>query len=509
MKLSVFLLWLVSIPLLVQSLPVPDIRGYLLNCGTAGSSGEVTSGSLKYITDEGFISVGNITTLKTPDGLLPVLSTLRYFPDTSARKYCYVIPVTKGGKYLLRTTYYYGGFDGGKEPPVFDQIVDGTKWSTVNTTEDYANGLSSYYEVVVMAMGKTLSVCLARNQKTVSSPFISALELEYLEDSMYNTTDFSKYALITVARSTFGSDQDDMISYPDDEFNRLWQPFNDEINPVVISHSNVTSSDFWNLPPAKAFQTAITTSRGKELQIQWPPLALPSTSYYISLYFQDNRNPSPYSWRVFNVSLNGRIFYTDLNVTVSGVTVYATQWPLSGQTKIVLTPATGIPVGPVISAGELFQILPLGGRTISRDVMAMDEFARNLDNPPSDWRGDPCLPRENSWTGVACSKGQFARIVTLNLTNSGLSGSLPSSISKLTGLTHLWLGGNKLSGTIPEMGSLKVLQTLHLENNKLEGQIPQSLGQLAKLHEIFVQNNNLDGKIPPSLQKRKDINIRL
>lgn len=156
-------------------------------------------------------------------------------------------------------------------------------------------------------------------------------------------------------------------SYPDDKFNRLWQPFKDEINPFVISHSNVTSSDFWNLPPAKAFQTAITTSRGKELQIQWPPLALPSTSYYISLYFQDNRTPSPYSWRVFNVSLNGRIFYTDLNVTASGVTVYATQWPLSGQTKIVLTPATGIPVGPVINAGELFQILPHGGRTLSRD----------------------------------------------------------------------------------------------------------------------------------------------
>lgn len=178
--------------------------GYLLNCG-ANSSGDITFGGLKYITDEGLISVGNKATLKTP-GLLPVLSTLRYFPDATARKYCYVIPVVKGGKYLLRTTYYYGGFDGGKVPPVFDQIVDGTKWNTVNTAEDYANGLSSYYEVVVMAAGKRLSVCLAWNERTVSSPFISALELEFLEDSMYNTTDFSKYVLTTVARNSFGSE---------------------------------------------------------------------------------------------------------------------------------------------------------------------------------------------------------------------------------------------------------------------------------------------------------------
>ena len=155
--------------------------------------------------------MGNITTLKTPD-LVPILSTLRYFPDTSSRKYCYVIPVVKGGKYLVRTTYYYGGFDGGKEPPVFDQIVEGTKWGVVNTTEDYANGLSSYYEIMVMAMGKSLSFCLARNKHTKSSPFVSAIELEYMDNSLYNSTEFNKFALTTVARNYFGN-QGDSIRY--------------------------------------------------------------------------------------------------------------------------------------------------------------------------------------------------------------------------------------------------------------------------------------------------------
>lgn len=155
-------------------------------------------------------------------------------------------------------------------------------------------------------------------------------------------------------------------SFPDDKFDRMWQPFKDQ-NPVVGSHSNVTSSDFWNLPPAIAFTCGITTSRGKTLEIQWPPASLPSTNYYISLYFQDNRSPSFYSWRIFDVSINGHTFYSGLNATAKGVTVYSAQWPLSGHTKITMTPAGGVPVGPVINAGEAFQILPLGGRTQTRD----------------------------------------------------------------------------------------------------------------------------------------------
>lgn len=136
---------------------------------------------------------------------------------------------------------------------------------------------------------------------------------------------------------------------------------------AVTSHSNITATDFWNLPPPRAFETALTQSRGKKLQIKWPAIYLPSASYYIALYFQDNRNPSPYSWRVFSVTVDGKNFYKNLNVSTSGVAVFGTQWPLAGQTEIVLTPDEVSPVGPVINAGEILQIVPLGGRTIARD----------------------------------------------------------------------------------------------------------------------------------------------
>lgn len=102
--------------------------------------------------------------------------------------------------------YFYGGVNGRRfgSPPVFDQIVDGTLWSVVNTTEDYASGKFSSYEGVFSAEVKVLSFCIGSNSYTVSDPFISAIELVLLSDSLYNVTDFSKFGLNLVARHSFG-----------------------------------------------------------------------------------------------------------------------------------------------------------------------------------------------------------------------------------------------------------------------------------------------------------------
>ncbi|KAL0384207.1 UNVERIFIED_CONTAM: protein disulfide-isomerase SCO2 [Sesamum radiatum] len=467
----VFLLWLVSIPLAIHANPLPV--GYLLNCG---ADEEAVEGPLKYVPDDYFISTGNKTTLSRTD-ILPRLRTLRFFPNAKARKFCYSFSVVKEGKYLVKTIYFYGGFDGGKEPPVFDQIIDGAKWGIVNTTEDYANGGSSFYETIVVARNKILSVCLARNQHTAagSSPFISSVEVYLIDDSVYNSTNFNEYLLVTVARSRFGTDGE-VISFPEDDFNRYWEPFKDD-NPFVSSQSNVTTSTFWNLPPPEAFKSAITTSRGKDLTVKWPPFSLPSGRYYIALYFQDNRTPSPYSWRLFDVYVNGAKFFQNINVTESGQSVVGTEWPLSGQTEISLVPTNNKTVGPLINAGEVLLMLPCGGKTITRDVVAIEQFRKVLTNVPEDWTGDPCLPKENSWTGVSCSDTAPVRILSLNLTGFGLSGSLPQSISKLTALKDLLLGDNKLSGNIPDLSSLKSLEILHLENNQFEGLVPSSLGR--------------------------------
>lgn len=174
----------------------------LIDCGAIGES--VIDGR-KWVPDAGFVSVGTPKSLTTPV-LVPYLSTVRSFPveNNVHRKFCYVVNVFRGAKYMVRTTYYYGGINGRDSPPVFDQMVDGTLWSVVNTTEDYAKGLSTYYEGVFAAQGKTMSLCIGANTYTDSDPFISALEFVILKDSLYNSTDFNTYGLSLVARQAFG-----------------------------------------------------------------------------------------------------------------------------------------------------------------------------------------------------------------------------------------------------------------------------------------------------------------
>lgn len=179
--------------------------GVLIDCGADVGS---TINGLDWLPDSGYISAGSSKILAAEVPSSGTLSTIRSFPlqNNLFKKFCYEVPVDRTRKYLVRTTYYYGGVNGNANPPVFDQIVDGTLWSVVNTTEDYLIGDSSYYEGVFMPTGKNLSVCVAGNTYTDSDPFISALEVVLLWDQLYNSTDFRVNALSLVARHSFGYD---------------------------------------------------------------------------------------------------------------------------------------------------------------------------------------------------------------------------------------------------------------------------------------------------------------
>ena len=113
--------------------------------------------------------------------------------------------------------------------------------------------------------------------------------------------------------------------------------------------------------------------------------------------------------------------------------------------------------------------------------------------------------------------GDLTELTTLYLWGNGLSGPIPD-LSGLTGLTHLvlssnqltgeiaWLGGltklttvylwgNELSGTIPDLTGLTGLIYLSLSQNKLTGELPDVSG-LTKLQELYLWGNQLSGTIP-------------
>lgn len=165
--------------------------------------------------------------------------------------------------------------------------------------------------------------------------------------------------------------------YPDDMFDRYWEPFG-ESNSINASSNNVSVSGFWNLPPLKLFETWMGSDQLESLELRWPPESLPDSRFYIALYFADNNVSSSGASRIFDITVNGITYYHDLMVNLAGVVVFASQWPLSGPVTITLTPTASSSLGPLINAGEIFQVLPLGGRTSTRDGIASDAIFLSL-----------------------------------------------------------------------------------------------------------------------------------
>jgi hypothetical protein len=83
-----------------------------------------------------------------------------------------------------------------------------------------------------------------------------------------------------------------------------------------------------------------------------------------------------------------------------------------------------------------------------------------------------------------------------------LSGALPLDLSYLEKLTHLDLGQNNFSSSIPgEYGKLTNVEYLSLSRNSLSGRIPGDLGNLGNLKVLYLDSNTLDGSLPSSIGK--------
>lgn len=112
-------------------------------------------------------------------------------------------------------------------------------------------------------------------------------------------------------------------------------------------------------------------------------------------------------------------------------------------------------------------------------------------------RDDPCgrcndLPEFGM---VECSGN---RITSLYFYENNLTGTLPTALSNMTGLTYVSLLCNNLHGTIPELSQLQSLDWLDLSQQTpgLTGTIPSSLASLPSLSQMFLYNNQLTGFVP-------------
>ncbi|OAY72326.1 Protein STRUBBELIG-RECEPTOR FAMILY 3 [Ananas comosus] len=154
--------------------------------------------------------------------------------------------------------------------------------------------------------------------------------------------------------------------------------------------------------------------------------------------------------------------------------------------------------------------------TYERDVYAINSLFGALGSPPlPGWvpnGGDPCGA---SWQGVGCVNsnitsitinganlggqlgddlGNFSSIITIDLSNNNIGGSIPENLPVT--MQKFFLSANQFTGSIPSsLSKLTLLTDMSLNNNHLTEELPDAFQSLTGLINLHIQNNELGGTL--------------
>jgi hypothetical protein len=178
------------------------VKGFLsLDCGAPAPYTDQKG--ISWVPDDAYISDGKTASVASLGGADPFfysfIKDLRYFPDSTRTRYCYSLPTIVGQNYLIRATFFHGGYD--NSPVVkFDTAVD-----VFDTRRTFSFNVQNGYgfgEYIFQAFKDNVQFCLYRLSPT-GNPFISSLELRPVDNSMYAAVAGGS-ALSHQARVSFG-----------------------------------------------------------------------------------------------------------------------------------------------------------------------------------------------------------------------------------------------------------------------------------------------------------------
>ncbi|RID79697.1 hypothetical protein BRARA_A02412, partial [Brassica rapa] len=441
---------------------------------------------IHFLSDENFIQggkMGRIPANLESENLKPY-STLRYFPD--GIRNCYDIRVEVGRNYLIRTMFFYGNFDGLNVSPEFDMYIGPNKWTTIDLQKEPSG---SGKEIIHISRSNSLQICLVKTGAT--TPMISTLELRPLANDTYLAISGS----LKLNFRMYLSNSNALLRYPKDVYDRTWVPFFQPDNWTHISTTaNVSNKNHYDPPQAVLKGDAIPKNLDGPLTITWR-LENPDDQIYLYRHFAEIQDIEANDTREFDCLLNGETItinainpkYLEIETMLTTIpkecnggichmqlikTQRSTLPPLlngfevySGgdwfsryhlQTQLLRlyqsykslktarnrnrphpqTPAAATataafePVRP--SVLQLPQL-----QTNETEVVAIKNISYNYELNRINWQGDPCVPRQFLWDGLNCSISDISvppKIISLNLSSSGLSGTI---LSHFQNLNHL------------------------------------------------------------------------
>ncbi|KAL1293038.1 probable LRR receptor-like serine/threonine-protein kinase At4g29180 isoform X3 [Arachis hypogaea] len=412
--------------------------------------------------------------------------TARCFPE--GVRNCYTLMrVPQKQRYLIRAIFIYNNYDGKNQNMTFDIHLGVNLWDTVSLdSETYW----SFTEIIYTHTSDSIQICLVKTAQ--STPCISSLELRPLSSSVYALNSTTNSRLLLYLRTDIASlDAPEYVRYKDDVYDRIWRYDRDvdswqslELDnySTAIDIGSNNKSDSYKVPSKVMRSVATSESVSDALEFSYSTVLgielENSSEYYTYFHFAEIEQLGVGKKRIIDITLNSQSILSEPLVLeyLKPVTV-SSAYTAHGDINVSISATSGSEAPPILNALEIYRFVPeIDFPTDAKDVSAIEDIKSVYQITKLNWQGDPCRPTQFTWEGLNCTSHKNARIKSLNLRSSKLSGQINISFSYFTELELLDLSDNKLEGPVPEfLAELPKLKVLNLTKNKLSGLIPEAL----------------------------------
>ncbi|ONI33658.1 hypothetical protein PRUPE_1G439000 [Prunus persica] len=267
--------------------------------------------------------------------------------------------------------------------------------------------------------------------------------------------------------------------------------------------------------PSAVMSTAVAPKNASHaLQFYWDSPDN-NSEYYIYFHFAEIEKLRPHQLRNLFIIWSGGWSPRPFVLRYLNAVTVSNTWPFSGSRKhsfsILKTDNSTLP--PILNAYEIYEAKRfLELETNQGDIEAIENIKLHY-KISKNWQGDPCSPQAYKWEGLNCSypESRPPRIISLDLSSSGLRGQISPFIANLTMIQALDLSNNDLTGPIPDfLSQMPDLYVLNLGKNKLAGPVPAGLIDRNKndgLSLSLCENPNISKLGHVSCKSRKKQNV--